>query len=241
MRNPFFWIWTTCLLLAVIGCQSETDPSTDSAPATQQDAASSSKTAHPEETYTGNILFFGNSLTAGYGLEQVDQAFPNLIQEKIDQNGYGFRVIKAGLSGETTTAGVNRLPWLLKQPIDILIIELGANDGLRGIDPDQTEMNLQAMIDTARALHPNVQIALFGMLVPPNMGQDYAKRFEAVYPRLAKKNQVAYLPFLLDGVAGNPELNLEDGIHPTAEGHRIVANNVWPLIQKLILKQQGKK
>ena len=176
------------------------------------------------------ILFFGNSLTAGYGLEP-QQAFPALIQEKIDSLGWDFEVINAGLSGETSAGGRSRIRWLLQQPVEILVLELGANDGLRGIDLRDTEKNLQAIIDLTRAQYPKVQIVLAGMQVPPNLGQHYGEQFHALFPRLAKRNGAVLIPFLLEGVGGRPELNLPDGIHPTAAGHRLLADNVWQVLK----------
>jgi len=179
------------------------------------------------------ILFLGDSLSAGFGLD-LEEAFPSLIQKQIEQEKLPFKVINAGLSGETTAGGLRRIDWLLKQPIDVLVIELGGNDGLRGIPPSETAKNLQGIIDKARAKYPHVQIVLAGMQAPPNMGKDYTEQFRAVFPTLAKKNAITFIPFLLEGVAGNPSLNLPDGIHPTAEGHRIIAQTVWNTLHPLL-------
>lgn len=179
------------------------------------------------------ILFFGNSLTAGMGLE-TSEAFPALIQQRIDSLGLDYRVINAGLSGETTAGGKNRIDWVLKQEVAIFLLELGANDGLRGIPISETRQNLQAIMDKVRAKNPEVQIVLAGMQIPPNMGQDYTTEFRTIFPALAKKNDVALIPFLLEGVAGNPELNQSDGIHPTAEGYEIVRENVWRVLENLL-------
>jgi acyl-CoA thioesterase-1 len=181
------------------------------------------------------ILFFGNSLTAGFGLE-VEQAFPALIQRRLDSLSLPYRCVNAGLSGETTASGNTRIDWMLEQPVDILVIELGGNDGLRGISPDETKKNLQAIISKARAKYPAIQIILAGMEVPPNMGPDYAAAFRKIYPELAKANGTALIPFLLDKVGGEPSLNLPDGIHPTAEGHLIVAETVWKTLQTVLEK-----
>lgn len=182
------------------------------------------------------ILFFGNSLTAAYGLD-TEEGFPNLVQLKIDSLGLEYTVINSGLSGETTSGGRNRLDWVLNQEVDIFVLELGANDGLRGIPLTETRANLQAMIDMVREKNPNTKIVLAGMQIPPNMGADYTTEFKNIYPELAKANNLALIPFLLEGVAGVPELNLEDGIHPTAEGQKIVANTVWEALQPLVLEQ----
>lgn len=179
------------------------------------------------------LLFYGDSLTAGYGLDP-DEAYPALIQQKADAAGLAWRVVNAGLSGETTAGGLRRLDWILRQPVDIFVIELGGNDGLRGLAPDVTRANLQTMIDRIRTRYPHVTIVLAGMQIPTNMGPVYAEAFARIYPELAQKNGVALIPFLLAGVGGVPELNLPDGIHPTAEGHRIVAETVWATISPLL-------
>jgi acyl-CoA thioesterase-1 len=180
-----------------------------------------------------NILFFGNSLTAGMGLE-VEEAFPALIQKKLDTLSAGYNVINAGLSGETTASGKNRLSWVLKQKVDIFILDLGANDGLRGIPLNETRNNLQEMIDMVRSHNPDVKILLAGMQIPPNMGQDYTNEFKMIFPDLAEKNNVDLIPFLLRDVAGIPDLNQQDGIHPTAEGQYIVAENVWEVLKTVL-------
>ena len=179
------------------------------------------------------ILFFGNSLTAGMGLD-IEEAFPALIQKKLDSALLTYDVINAGLSGETTASGKNRLSWLLKQKIDVFVLELGANDGLRGIPLDETKKNLQNMIDEVKKHNPEVIIVLAGMQIPPNMGIDYTKGFQAIFPNLASENDIALIPFLLEDVAGMPDLNQQDGIHPTAAGQEIVANNVWEILEKAL-------
>ena len=182
------------------------------------------------------ILFMGNSLTAGFGLE-ASEAFPALIQQKIRNSGMNFKVISAGLSGETTSSGLRRIDWLFKQKVDVLVLELGGNDGLRGITLALTKQNLQDMIDKAKSYNPKIRIILAGMEVPPNMGDVYTAEFRKMYPELSKKNNVTLIPFLLDGVGDRPELNQRDGIHPTAEGHIVVAETVWkylkPVLQSL--------
>ncbi len=180
-----------------------------------------------------NILFFGNSLTAGMGLE-VQEAFPALIQKKLDSLSGGYNVINAGLSGETTSSGKNRLSWVLKQKVDIFVLELGANDGLRGIPLSETRNNLQEMIDMVKSHNPDVKILLAGMQIPPNMGQDYTNEFKMIFPDLAEKNGIELIPFLLKDVAGMPDLNQQDGIHPTAEGQYIVAENVWEVLRTVL-------
>jgi acyl-CoA thioesterase-1 len=182
------------------------------------------------------VLFLGDSLAAGYGL-QASQAFPSLIQQKVDGLNWNFKVINAGLSGDTSAGGLRRIDWLLRGRVDVLVLELGGNDGLRGIDLASTRANLQGIIDKVKAKNPRVKIVVAGMMVPPNLGQDYSRRFQQMYPELARANQAVLIPFLLEGVAGDSKLNLPDGIHPTAEGHKLVAETVWkhlrPVLQEL--------
>jgi acyl-CoA thioesterase-1 len=178
------------------------------------------------------VLFFGDSLTAGYGVEP-DEAYPALIQRKIDQAGLPWRVVNAGLSGETTSGGLRRLDWILRQHVDIFVIELGGNDGLRGIDPALTSSNLTAMITRIRQRYPDVKLVLAGMQLPTNMGIEYTRQFAAIYPEVARTGRAVLIPFLLDRVGGVPTLNQADGIHPTAEGHQIVADTVWRTLQPL--------
>ncbi|MET3114567.1 acyl-CoA thioesterase-1 [Pedobacter sp. CG_S7] len=173
-----------------------------------------------------NILFFGTSLTAGYGLDQ-SEAYPALIQKKIDSLKLPYSVINGGLSGETSAAGKNRIDWLLKQPIKVFVLELGANDGLRGVPVAETTANLQAIIDKVKSKYPDAKLILAGMEVPPNMGDKYASDFRDMFKKLAKKNKMVFVPFLLKGVGGVPKLNQNDGIHPTAKGQQILAENVW--------------
>lgn len=179
------------------------------------------------------ILFFGDSLTAGYGLTP-EQAFPALVEKMCIENGTPCKAVNAGLSGETSAGGLSRIDWILRQPIDVLVLELGANDGLRGLPLDQTEKNLQAIIDKVRAKYPKVRIVIAGMMVPPNMGPEYTASFQKIFPELAKKNNALLIPFLLKDVAGLEKLNLGDGIHPNPEGHKIVAENVYEVISPLL-------
>jgi len=183
---------------------------------------------------TKNILFFGNSLTAGMGLESQTLAFPSIIQHRIDSLDLPYRVINAGLSGETSAAGNERIDWLLNEEVAIFILELGANDGLRGIPTEETQKNLQRIIDKVVSKYPDCKLVLTGMMVPPSMGGDYGKAFTAIFPALAQKNNMAYVPFLLEGVAGESTLNQQDGVHPTAEGHKILAENVWKVLKPLL-------
>jgi acyl-CoA thioesterase-1 len=179
------------------------------------------------------ILFFGDSITAGYGL-QTEQAFPALIQQKIDSLDLNYNVVNAGLSGETTAGGLRRVDWILQQHVDIFVLELGGNDGLRGIDPQSSKENLQGIIDKVEQKYPDAKIVLTGMQAPPNLGDLYTEEFRGIFFELAEQNDVIFMPFILEEVAGNPELNLPDGIHPTAEGHQVVADNLWNVLRPLI-------
>jgi acyl-CoA thioesterase I len=179
------------------------------------------------------ILFYGDSLTAGYGLSQ-EEAFPALIEKKFNKKGKPAKVVNAGLSGETSAGGLSRIDWVLRQPVDVFVLELGANDGLRGLPLDQTEKNLQKIIDKVKAKSPNAKIVIAGMMVPPNMGPDYTSKFQKIFPELAKKNNAVLIPFLLQNVAGNDDLNQADGIHPNIEGHKIVAENVYKILDPII-------
>jgi acyl-CoA thioesterase-1 len=181
----------------------------------------------------GVILFLGDSITAGHGLE-LTQAYPALIQEKIDAKGWRFRVVNAGQSGDTSAGALDRLDWLLKNKVEVLVLELGGNDGLRGLPVESTRKNLQALIDRTKAKYPSAHVVIAGMKVPPNMGRDYGAKFEAVFAELAKKNKAALIPFVLEGVGGVPALNLPDGIHPTAKGQEIVAVTVWKTLEPVL-------
>jgi acyl-CoA thioesterase-1 len=180
-----------------------------------------------------SIVFFGDSLTAGAGVDP-DQAFPAIIQRKLDAAGLPWRAVNAGLSGETTAGGARRLAWILRQRVDLFVLALGGNDGLRGIEPAATRANLQAIIDGVRAKYPAAKIVLAGMQMPQNMGPDYTRDFAAIFPELAKTNGATLIPFLLEGVGGVPALNQPDGIHPTPEGHVAVAETVWTIIRPLL-------
>jgi acyl-CoA thioesterase-1 len=218
--------WVACLFsILILSACGGNSTSTD----TQQSASTTDST-----TTTSNkkaILFFGDSLTAGYGLDDPSDAFPGVIQRKIDSLKLPYAVVNAGVSGETTAGGLARMDWILKQKVDIFVLELGANDGLRGIPVAETAKNLQAIIDKVKAKYPDAKLVLTGMQVPPSMGADYITAFKDLFPTLAEKNKIQLVPFLLAGVGGNPKLNQADGIHPTAEGAKIVADNVWKVLK----------
>jgi acyl-CoA thioesterase-1 len=185
--------------------------------------------AHTPKT----VVFLGDSLTAGLGVQPAE-AFPALVAEKIRAAGLPFEVENAGLSGDTSAGGLRRIDWLLQRRIDLLVLELGANDGLRGLDLKSMKANLQAIIDKTKAKNPQVKIVLAGMQVPPNLGADYVAGFERVFAELARENNAALIPFLLEGVGGHRELNQQDLIHPSPAGHRIIADLVWRTLEPIL-------
>jgi acyl-CoA thioesterase-1 len=220
-------------VVAVVGlgaCGGDTRPGAVASPAP---AASSGSAPAGHDDERPVVLFVGTSLTAGLGVDP-DEAFPALVQKKIDAAGLRYRVVNAGVSGETSAGARSRIGWLLRQPVAVLVLETGANDGLRGQDPDATRANIQAIVDAARAHQPPPKLALVAMEALPNYGTDYGRRFRAIYPELARKNGATLVPFLLAGVAGDPRLNQPDGIHPTAEGHRRVAETVWRALEPIL-------
>lgn len=228
-----------CFVAAAGACSASPDDAAQVSTAESENgpaagaSASGTPTARPVPA-RGKILFVGTSLTAGYGLEP-EEAYPRLVQQKIDSAGLRYDVVNAAVSGETSSGHLRSISWLLRQPFDVIVIESGANDGLRGVPVDAMERNIQAMIDSVRVARPNARILLAQMEAPPNMGATYTRRFRGVFPALAERNDVALLPFILDGVAGVRALNQGDGIHPNPRGAQIVAENVWrglrPVIQ----------
>jgi acyl-CoA thioesterase-1 len=179
------------------------------------------------------VVFLGTSLTAGLGLEP-EQAYPALIQRKIDSAGLNFRVVNAGVSGETSAGARRRVDWLMREPIAVLVLETGANDGLRGLPPDSLRANIQAVFDRAKAMSPAPKLVLVGMRIPPNYGRAYTQQFQAVYPELAQRNGAELVPFLLEAVGGVARLNQADGIHPTADGQRVMAETVWRVLEPVL-------
>lgn len=215
--------------------KSQSDPAE-----TPASAQSSAPAETPPAATKKTILFFGNSLTAGYGVEP-SQAFSALIANRIDSLGLPYTVVNAGLSGETSAGGKGRIGWVMRQPVAVFVLELGGNDGLRGIDLKSTRQNLQAIIDTVRQKSPQAKIVLAGMQIPPNLGPDYTRSFRQLYPELAKANQAILIPFLLQGVGGVARLNQADGIHPTVEGHKIVATTVWQTLEPVLRQETALK
>ena len=182
------------------------------------------------------VVFLGTSLTAGYGLEP-EEAYPALLQKKIDSAGLDYRVVNAGVSGETSAGARRRIDWLLREPVSVLVIETGANDGLRGLPPDSLRANIQAILDRAKLLRPAPRLVLVGMRIPPNYGQAYRRQFEAIYPELARASGAELVPFLLQGVGGMAALNQPDGIHPTAQGQRHMADTVWRVLEPVLREE----
>lgn len=222
------FISINCLIIVagfVMSCKDTNPP-----PATAEKSLPDTVNA---STAVKNIIFFGNSLTAGYGLDP-SQAFPALIQKRIDSLNLPYKVVNAGVSGETSSGGNSRVDWILEQRVDIFILELGANDGLRGIPLNETRTNLQGIIDKVKTKYPQAKLVIAGMQMPPNMGQQYTTEFRSIFPELAKNNNGTLIPFILEGVGGESRLNQSDGIHPTAEGHQIVAENVWQQLRGIL-------
>lgn len=179
------------------------------------------------------VLFLGTSLTAGYGLT-ADEAFPGLLQRRIDEQGLRYRVVNAGVSGDTSAGGLARLDWLLRLPVAVLVLELGANDMLRGLDVAAMKANLLAILARTRAAHPRSRFVLAGMRAAPNLGGVYSRAFDATFPAIARDSDVQLIPFLLEGVAGEPLLNQFDGMHPNAQGHRRIAETVWTVLAPIL-------
>jgi acyl-CoA thioesterase-1 len=183
------------------------------------------------------IVIVGDSIAAGNGVDPAE-AFPALLQERIDEKKLHYEVVNAGVSGDTTAGGVRRMPWLLRRKVDVLVLELGGNDGLRGITPKETRANLEKIIDLAREKTPDVQIIVAGMQMPQNMGEEYTREFREVFPTVAKEKRTKFIPFLLEGVGGKADLNLPDRIHPNRQGHKIIADTVWAVLGPICTGRQ---
>jgi acyl-CoA thioesterase-1 len=182
------------------------------------------------------VIVLGDSIAAGFGVD-AEEAFPAILQQKIDAAHLRYHVVNAGVSGDTTAGGLRRISWVLKKPVDLLLIELGGNDGLRGINPEETAKNLQSIIDKTKAQYPDVKIVVAGMQMPANMGPEYTKRYREVFADVAKKNNAMLIPFLLEGVGARADLNQADRIHPNPGGHKIVAENVWKVIRPVLAEE----
>lgn len=212
-----------------IACGTETgSTSPDTEPPTMAEPQAPSTPAPDDRTL---IIFLGDSLTAGFGLDEP-QAFPAIVEKSLIEAGHAVRVVNAGISGDTTAGGLARLDWLLRQEPDILVVGLGGNDGLRGVPLESSEANLRAILERAKS--QSIRLLLAGMLIPPNYGQDYTEHFAGIYPRLAEELDIPLIPFLLEGVAAQPELNLADGIHPNVQGQLIVARTVLEHLRPLV-------
>jgi acyl-CoA thioesterase-1 len=186
-----------------------------------------------EALETPVVLFLGTSLTAGYGLPS-DEAYPALLQARIDAAGLDYRAVNAGVSGDTSAGGLRRIDWLLRLPVAVLVLELGANDMLRGLDLDLLRENLQGILDRTRATHPAARFVVAGIRAPRNLGLIYGRGFDEVFEELAREYDAVLIPFLLEGVAGIGSLNQADGIHPTAAGQRLIADTVWDAIEPVL-------
>ncbi|MBD1384435.1 arylesterase [Mucilaginibacter rigui] len=220
-------VFILVLNITIAGCGSKSKPNNAVA---QSDSTKTAATTSSNKT----ILVFGDSLTAGYGLDDQSESYPSVLQTRIDSAKLPYTIVNGGLSGETSAGGKSRIDWLLKQHVDVFVLELGANDGLRGIPVEETEQNLQTIIDHVKAKYPKAKLVMLGMQVPPNMGATYSTDFKNLFPKLAAKNNMTLVPFLLQGVGGVRALNQKDGIHPTAEGAKILAANVWQVIKGIL-------
>jgi len=231
-----FWKWTTLALLAAAcsgdGSRRESGKGMRDAGHTAEDMTASASAA-PLKDARKTILFVGTSLTAGYGIDP-QQAYPALIQQRLDSLKMNYEAVNAGVSGETSAGAVHRMDWLLKQPIDVFVLETGANDGLRGLSVDSLRANIRQILGDVKRTHPDAKVLLIGMEAPPNMGRAYVNGFRSVYSQLAKENHVEYLPFLLKGVGGVDSLNQPDMIHPNPRGAAIVAETVWGALRPLL-------
>ncbi|PWI29347.1 arylesterase [Flavobacteriaceae bacterium LYZ1037] len=219
------------LVLLIVSCG---DTNTKNSNETQQTIT------QPKDTLVKNqasktILCFGDSITAGYGLEDTNDAYTGVLQQRIDSLNLNYTVINSGVSGETTAGGKSRIGWVIKQKPTIFLLELGANDGLRGVPITETQSNLQAIINTVKEKSPETTIILAGMQLPPNMGQDYTTKFKALFKDVAALNNLEFIPFILKDVGGMAPLNQSDGIHPNVAGHKIVADNVWEILKPLVM------
>lgn len=236
LKMRFFYkkIMFVFLSLSILGCgETATNAAVKSAKTESEKTANNTPTKKSKKKK--QILFFGDSLTAGYGLDDPSESYVGVIQERLDSLELDYQTVNAGVSGETSSGGNDRIDWILEQnKIDIFILELGANDGLRGIKTEETTKNLQSIFDKVKAKFPEAKLLVAGMLAPPNMGNDFTQKFAAIFSTLAKKNNAAFVPFLLDGVGGIPDLNQRDGIHPTMKGHKILADNVWKELKGIL-------
>ncbi len=229
MRNITKFIFSLAFLI-LYACEATSPKEKVNDKTVEQKPVSSQKAAQNNKK---TIIFFGNSLSAAYGIDP-SQGFVGLTAQRIDSLGLPYQIVNAGLSGETTAGGKTRIEWILRQPVDIFILELGGNDALRGIDPGDSYKNLKFIIEKVREKYPSAKIVIAGMEAPPNLGPEFTREFRQMYPKLAKEYNASLIPFLLKDVGGIRELNLPDGIHPTPQGHQIVAATVWAVLKDLL-------
>ncbi len=197
-------------------------------------------TKDPSSQPTQRVVVLGDSLAAGYGVG-AGESWPDRVQARIRDAGLPFTVVNAGLSGDTTAGGLRRIDWILRQPVDVLVLELGGNDGLRGMAPTATRTNLVGIVQKTRAKWPSATIVLAGMQMPASMGREFSEKFGQVFPEVAKAERLHLIPHLLEGVGGVPEFNLPDLIHPTATGHDLVASNAWMTIEPVLRQRVAQK
>ena len=239
MKLPLLLILSPLAIL--LGCDREDRAAPPPTAAPSATATTRPPTASAAATRTAalpRIVFLGDSITAGLGLD-VEQAFPAVVGQMLQGEGLPVHVVNAGVSGDTTAGGVRRIDWLLRQSPDVVVVGLGGNDGLRGVELRASEENLRTIVRKAR--QAGARVLLLGMLIPPNYGPEYATQFRDLYPRVARELDVPLVPFVLEGVGGDPRLNQPDGIHPTAEGQRIVARNLLPHLRSIVREQIGDK
>ena len=229
---PVCCFFTLSFMVLSCGSSTNEEAATETASTTE---VQTEATAIPPASERPRIVFFGNSLTAGYGLDE-QYSFPSRIQHKLDSLGYDYQVVNAGLSGETTAGGLNRIDWVMEQPIAVFVLELGGNDVLRGFELGTTRSNLAKILEAVQVKYPEAELVVAGMEAPPNMGESYTTEFRQIYRDLASDFDAALIPFLLQDVGGIPELNLPDRIHPNQEGQVIVAQNVWEVLEPLLEK-----
>ena len=223
----------TILILLAVGCGGEDPAQTDPREAESSTVAEDQSAVETRPEARPRILFFGDSITAGYGLDP-DEAFPAIIQEKIDDRGWPYVAVNAGLSGETSAGGLRRIDWMLKQPVDVFVLELGGNDGLRGIPAGVTRQNLRAIIEKVKGKYPDATVVVAGMRLPPNLGRRFTDSFRRIFPEIAEETDSELIPFIGEDVIGRDRLLQMDGIHPTAAGHEVIAETVWKHLESIL-------
>ena len=224
-KYNYCWFLVICI---IISCNNKPNKAEHVAenPTNVANTSTEVKKKQPQKT----ILFFGDSLTAGYGLDE-EESFPSLIQDRLDSLSLEYVSVNGGLSGETTAGGKGRIDWVLEQPVDIFVLELGANDMLRGLDINSTRQNLKDILDVVQSKYPEAKIIIAGMLAPPNMGAEYAFEFQSIFSDLASEYKAGLIPFLLSGLETRPDLFLGDGKHPNTDGQKVVVENVWKVLK----------